>query len=102
MVARFRAPGLVYDHLEPQQPERAPERIVVDGVAYRRRDKHPNTVATLLGPVTLHRLLYESLEPGHPCLHPLERGLGIVAGSVMSDNYSSPPATIKIPHPALR
>lgn len=71
----------VYNHLEPQQPEQAPKRIVVDGVGYRRRDKHPNTLATLCGPVRLYRLLYEPLESGQPCLHPLECSLGVVAGS---------------------
>jgi hypothetical protein len=86
VVERVRLLGLdvleqVYNHLEPQQPEQAPKRIVVDGVGYRRRDKHPNTLATLCGPVVLHRLLYEPLEPGQPCLHPLERSLGVVAGS---------------------
>jgi len=85
VVERIRLLGLdlleqVYNHLEPEHPEQAPRRIIVDGVGYRRRDKHPNTLATLCGPVRLHRLLYEPLEPGRPCLHPLERSLGVVAG----------------------
>ena len=85
VVERVRLLGLdvleqVYNHLEPQQPEEAPKRIVVEGVGYRRRNKHPNTLATLCGPVRLHRLLYEPLESGQPCLHPLERSLGVVAG----------------------
>jgi len=85
VVERVRLLGLdvleqVYNHLEPQQSEQAPKRIVVDGVGYRRRDKHPNTLATLCGPVRLHRLLYEPLESGQLCLHPLEGSLGVVAG----------------------
>ena len=69
----------VVNHLEPPLPEQAPKRLVVDGMAYRRRDKHPKTLATLFGPILVLRLLYEPLEPGFPCLHPLELGLGVVA-----------------------
>jgi hypothetical protein len=35
----------------------------------------------LFGTIQLRRYLYEDLEPGNPCLFPLERQLGIVAGA---------------------
>ncbi len=69
-----------FNHLEPEEPVQAPSRLVCDGMAYRRRGKHPNTLATLCGPITLQRLLYEPCERGERCLHPLERRLGVVAG----------------------
>jgi hypothetical protein len=68
------------NRLEPADPNESPRRLVCDGDLYRRRDPHPNTVATLFGPVRLRRLLYEPLEAGGRCLHPLERRLGVVAG----------------------
>lgn len=58
-----------------------PDRLHHDGERYRRRDPSPNTIATLFGPVRLWRHLYEDLEPGNPCLFPLERRLGVVAGA---------------------
>ena len=58
-----------------------PERLDADGEHYRRRAPTPNTVATLFGPVQLWRALYEDVEPGNPCLFPLEKRLGIVAGA---------------------
>jgi hypothetical protein len=73
-----------FNHLEHQQPEQAPPRITVAGETYRRRGKYPNTIATLFGPVRLCRLLYEPLEVGEKCLHPLEIHLGVVAGSASS------------------
>jgi hypothetical protein len=68
------------NRLEPADPQASPRRLACEGNLYRRRDKHPNTLATLFGPVRLQRLLYEPLEPGERCLHPLERRLGVVAG----------------------
>jgi hypothetical protein len=71
----------VYNHLEPDDPQHMPPRLEVQGERYRRRQRSPNTLATLFGPVTLHRYLYEDLEPGNPCLFPLENRLGVVAGA---------------------
>jgi len=70
-----------FNHLEHEQPEQAPARISVAGETYRRRGKYPNTIDTLFGPVRLLRLLYEPLEAGEVCLHPLEIHLGVVARS---------------------
>jgi hypothetical protein len=47
---------------------------------YRRRDKTPNTLGTLFGSIELRRCVYECLEPGEPCVWPLELRLGVVAG----------------------
>lgn len=49
------------------------------GETYRRRDKSPNVIATSFGSITLDRYLYECLEPGEPCLFPLEMALGLEA-----------------------
>jgi hypothetical protein len=68
------------NHIEPDDPALAPERLHVEGQTYRRRGKHPRHVATLFGSVRLRRRLYEPLEPGERCLHPLERQLGLEAG----------------------
>jgi hypothetical protein len=70
-----------FNHLEPDDPQQMPQRLEAQGERYRRRQRSPNTVATLFGPVTLRRYLYEDLEPGNPCLFPLEKRLGIVAGA---------------------
>jgi hypothetical protein len=67
-----------FQHLEA---EPLPDRLHHDGQRYRRRDLSPNTLATLFGPLRLQRCLYEDLEPGNPCLFPLERRLGVVAGA---------------------
>ena len=69
-----------YNSLEPNDPQDAPARLEVEGEKYRRRDKHPRPVATLFGKIQLWRLLYEPLEPGLRCLHPLEGQLGLEAG----------------------
>lgn len=79
----LRAVGLdltdwAFHHLEDGP---LPDRIEADGERYRRRAATPNTVATLFGPVQLWRALYEDVEPGNPCLFPLEQRLGIVAGA---------------------
>jgi hypothetical protein len=70
----------VFNHLEPDDPADSPARVTCDGQVYRRRDRHPKTVATLFGPVRLWRLLYEPLEPGERSAHPLEQALGLEAG----------------------
>jgi hypothetical protein len=73
-----------FNHLEHEQPEQAPARITVAGETYRQRDKHANTIATWFGPVRLYRWLYEPLQAGEKCLHPLEIHLGVVAGAASS------------------
>jgi hypothetical protein len=67
-----------FNHLE-EQP--FPQRLEHDGERYRLRQSTPNTIATFFGPIVLRRHLYEDLEPGNPCLFPLEKRLGIVAGA---------------------
>jgi len=70
----------IYNRLEPADPNQAPRRLTYQGQTYRRRGRHPHTVATLFGPIQLRRLLYEPLEPGERCIHPLQLQLGLVAG----------------------
>lgn len=70
-----------FNHLEPDDPQQLPARLDCAGQRYRCRGRSPNTIATLFGSCTLRRCLYEDLEPGNPCLFPLERRLGIVAGA---------------------
>src|SRR5215207_9342427 len=69
------------NRLEPDDAAHAPSRLCHEGGRYRRRAKPPNTLATLFGPVTLSRFLYEPYEPGEKSSHPLEQRLGVVAGS---------------------
>ena len=68
------------NHVEPDDPEQNPARLCHDGERYRRRAKHPNTIATLFGEITICRFLYEPLERGERSIHPLEMRLGIQAG----------------------
>lgn len=68
-----------YRHAEPPTDE-CPARVRVGRETYRRRDKTPNTLGTLFGPIELRRCVYECLEPGEPCVWPLELRLGVVAG----------------------
>jgi hypothetical protein len=70
-----------FNHLEPDDRQQLPQRLDCNGQRYRCRDRSPNSIATLFGTCTLRRYLYEDLEPGNPCLFPLERQLGIVAGA---------------------
>jgi hypothetical protein len=70
-----------FNHLEPADRQQLPQRLDSDGERYRCRDRSPNDVATLFGTFSLRRYLYEDLEPGNPCLFPLERQLGLVAGA---------------------
>lgn len=69
-----------YNHLEPERLADCPLRLRWAGEEYRRRDKSPKALGTLFGVITLRRYLYEAVEPGQPCLFPLERQLGIEAG----------------------
>lgn len=68
-----------YNHAEPA-PEKCPPRVRFGREMYRRRDKTPNTLGTLFGSIELRRCVYECLEPGEPCVWPLELRLGVVAG----------------------
>jgi hypothetical protein len=61
--------------LEPDAE--APSRVAFAGRLYRRRRKHPHSVATLFGPVVLRRRLYEPLGRRGRCLHPLELRLEV-------------------------
>jgi hypothetical protein len=70
-----------FNHLEPDDRHQLPARLNYDGERYRCRDRSSNTIATLFGTCRLQRYLYEDLEPGNPCLFPLEKQLGIVAGA---------------------
>jgi hypothetical protein len=70
-----------FNHLEPDDRPQLPARLDYDGEHYRCRDRSPNAIATLFGTLQLRRYLYEDLQPGNPCLFPLERQLGIVAGA---------------------
>jgi hypothetical protein len=86
LLQRLRQLGLdlcdwTFNHLEPQDLQQLPARCDFASEHYRRRNRSPNRIATLFGPLTLQRCLYEDLEPGNPCLFPLERQLGIVAGA---------------------
>ncbi len=70
-----------FNHLEPDDRQQLPARLDYDGERYRCRDRSPNDIATRFGTFQLRRYLYEDLEPGNPCLFPLEKQLGIVAGA---------------------
>jgi hypothetical protein len=64
---------------EPPVDE-CPPRVRFGDETYRRRVKTPNTLGTLFGPIHVLRCIYECLEPGEPCIAPLEMQLGVVAG----------------------
>jgi hypothetical protein len=68
------------NRLEPEADDEAPSRVEFEGRLYRRRRPHPHAVATLFGPVTLRRRLYEPLGGRGRSIHPLELRLGLEAG----------------------
>jgi hypothetical protein len=68
------------NRLEPEADEEAPSRVEFEGRLYRRRRQHPHAVATLFGPVTLRRRLYEPLGGRGRSIHPLALRLGLEAG----------------------
>ncbi len=68
------------NRLEPEADDEAPSRVAFEGRLSRRRRTHPHAVATLFGPVTLWRRLYEPLGRRGRSMHPLELRLGIEAG----------------------
>jgi hypothetical protein len=69
-----------YNRVEPERLQDCPSRLRLAGETYRRRPKSPNQIGTLFGTIALRRYVYEALEPGEPCLFPLELQLGIEAG----------------------
>jgi hypothetical protein len=69
-----------YNRVEPAEFEDTPVRMRLDREEYKRRRKSPNTIATLFGEITLSRYVYEAIEPGEPCIFPLEMRLGVEAG----------------------
>jgi hypothetical protein len=69
-----------YNHVEPECLQDCPLRLRLAGEEYRRRPKSQNKIGTLFGAIVLRRYVYEALEPGEPCLFPLELQLGIEAG----------------------
>ena len=68
------------NRLEPEADEAVPSRVEYKGRLYRRRRQYPRAVATLFGPVTLRRRLYEPLGGRGRSIHPLELRLGLEAG----------------------
>jgi hypothetical protein len=68
-----------YNHAEPPV-EDCPPRVRFGDETYRRRGQTPSTLGTLFGPIVVRRCVYECLEPGEPCIWPLELQLGVVAG----------------------
>lgn len=70
----------VLNRMETKNDDEAPARMEFEGCLYRRRHQHPRSVATLFGPVTLWRRLYEPLKQGVRSMHPLALRLGIEAG----------------------
>ena len=68
------------NRLEPEADEEAPARVEFEGRLYRRRRQYPHAMATLFGPVTLRRRLYEPLGRRGRSIHPLELRLGLEAG----------------------
>ena len=69
-----------YNRVEPERLQECPLRLRLAAEEYRRRPKSRNKIGTWFGTIELRRYVYEALEPGEPCLFPLERQLGIEAG----------------------
>nr|ADA82584.1 transposase [uncultured bacterium psy1] len=72
--------GWALNRFESEADDEAPSRVEFERRLYRRRRRHPNSVATLFGPVKLRRRLCEPLGRGGRSIHPLELRLGIEAG----------------------
>jgi hypothetical protein len=70
----------LFQQAEPADPAQNPGRLFWEGEAYRRRDRHPNQIASVFGSFVLWRFLYEPLEQGSRSIHPLELRLGVEAG----------------------
>ena len=67
----------VLNHVEPEHTQRHRLACAFEGRLYRRRGKQRARVATLFGPVEVWRRLYEPLERGVRCFHPLALRLGL-------------------------
>jgi hypothetical protein len=79
---------VVYNGLEPEEPEGLPKRFVDQQQEYRRKNEKTNNrggIGTLFGTVVLRRFscvpLQEAKDDGQPSFAPLERQLGIVGGN---------------------
>jgi hypothetical protein len=70
---------VTYNAAEPADEHQLPPRIRLGRREFRRNRKTPNEIATLFGPIVLHRCFYQAVEPGERGLAPLERQLGVVA-----------------------
>jgi len=68
------------NEIEPAALKDCPMRMRLAGEEYKRRDKSPNMIASLFGPLELKRYRYEGVETGVPGIFPLEMHLGIEAG----------------------
>lgn len=76
---------LVYNALEPEQPEAAPHHVQHESILYRRLNEPTANrhVATLFGKITLLRRGYREVERqgSEPAIFPLEMQLGLVEGA---------------------
>jgi hypothetical protein len=70
----------LFQQAEPAEPAQNPGRLLWEGEAYRRRDRHPHQIGSVFGSFVLWRFLYEPLERGSRSIHPLELRLGVEAG----------------------
>jgi hypothetical protein len=71
----------IFNHLEPHERRDLPGQMESQGTWYRRRSKTPNrSVATLVGTITLWRMLYQDIHGVEPSIFPLETRLGLEAG----------------------
>jgi hypothetical protein len=68
-----------YNASEPVDIATLPARLRRGTDEYRRNRKTPRQVATLFGPITLRRCVYQAVAAGMPGVFPLEHALGIVA-----------------------
>lgn len=79
---------VVYNRLEPEEPESLPKRFVDQQQEYSRKNEKTNNrggIGTLFGPVPLRRFscepLQEARDDAQSSFAPLERQLGIVGGN---------------------
>jgi hypothetical protein len=79
---------VVYNRLEPEEPESLPKRFVDQQHEYSRKNAKTNNrggVGTLFGTIVLRRFssepLQEAKDDGQSSFAPLERQLGIVGGN---------------------
>jgi hypothetical protein len=79
---------VVFNGIEPDNPQSAPQRVVLENQEYTRKNRKTNNrggIGTLFGQIMLLRFSYEPLQEarddGQKSFSPLEMLLGIVAGS---------------------